>query len=164
MVQISLIPVTLNSVKQLMITLGYHLVEDDGRVFYWEKKGPFPRGLEDAARSWPAIVSKHYPLFAAEGQNALVYDRSDVTDLIVEITGTGRTNSARIGAILRTENSDTKAISFQLVDMQCGKCGEKSAISEWRQGADVLLERRIDAVLTCPKCGNSEDRILHHVG
>ncbi|MFA6265615.1 MAG: hypothetical protein WC670_07875 [Pseudolabrys sp.] len=147
-----------------MTSLGYHLVKDDGRVFYWEKKGPFPNGLEDAARSWPAIVSKHYPLFAAEGQETLVYDRSDVTDLIVEITGTGRANSARIGAILRTETGDTQSVPFQLVDMQCGKCGEKSAISEWRHGADVLPEKRIDAVLTCPKCGSSDDRILHHVG
>jgi hypothetical protein len=44
----------------------------------------------------------------AEGHDVRVYDRSDVTDLIVEITGTGRTNGVRVVALLRSETPGSR--------------------------------------------------------
>lgn len=153
MAQISLIPVTLRSVQHTMQQLGYVLAEDDGRAFYWEKKGTPIKGLEKAWESWPEVYTHHHPLFTAEGHDALVYDRSDITDLMVEITGTGRTESARIVAILRSETSDPDLPASQRINMKCGNCGEPSKVDRWKSSLTAMN-------LKCPSCGHEEIRSI----
>lgn len=153
MPQISLTPVTLRSVMHTMQQLGYALAANDGRAFYWEKKGKPAKGLEKAWKTWPQVVSKHHPFFTAEGHDALVYDRSDVTDLIVEITGTGRTNGARVVALLRSDTKDPDLPLAHVIATLCANCGKPSKVDRWKSSLTTVH-------LRCPYCGHEEARFV----
>ena len=138
----SLMPITLRSVKTLLGELGYSVVFDDGEDFVWKKTGPFPRGLEQIFDDWPNVVTHHYPAFKADGHDTLVYDRSDVTDLIVEITGKDRTEGVRVVALLRSN----AAIS-------CRKCGQPAQVQKY--DADL---QGVSVKCTSSTCGHEEYR------
>ena len=151
MAPISLIPVTLRSVKHFMAQLGYVLVADDGRVLIWKKDRKPPKGLEKLSKNWPPVVSKQYPSFTADGHDGLVYDRSDVTDLTVEITGTTRTDGVRVLAILRSESNDPDLPPAHIIGLTCGKCGKPSKVDHWKAGLRGIS-------LKCTHCGHEEVR------
>lgn len=154
---ISLTPVTLRSVMHTMQQLGYVLAANDGRAFYWEKKGKPAKGLEDLWKGWPKVVSKNHPFFKAEGHDALVFDRSDVTDMIVEITGTGRTNGARVVALLRSDTDDPDLPPAHVIAMLCAKCGKPSKIDRWKSSLSTVH-------LKCPHCEHEEARLVDRPG
>jgi hypothetical protein len=151
MAPISLIPVTLRSVKHFMAQLGYALEADDGRVLIWRKVSKPPKGLEKLGKNWPIVVSKQYPTFTADGHDGLVYDRSDVTDLTVEITGTTRTDGVRVLAILRSESADPDLPPAHVISLSCGKCGKPTKMDRWKNGLRGIS-------LKCPHCGHEEVR------
>jgi hypothetical protein len=153
MAVISLIPVTPRSVMHTLTQLGYVLVEDDGRNYYFRKTGAPPKGLEELWENWPAIVSTHHPLFVADGYDTLVYDRSDVTDLWVEITRTGRTEGARVVALLRSETKDPDLPLGQSIKLLCAACNKPSKVDTWRPTLTTVT-------LKCPHCGHEEARRL----
>jgi len=131
MVQISLIPVTCRSVHLTLRLLGYELIEDDGEVFIWKKVGPPPAGMEPLFKHWSPVVTHQLPLFTAEGHDLPVYDRSDVTDLWVTITGTDRTTGVRVVARLRSGAGDPDMPSAHVINVFCTKCGKPSKILKW---------------------------------
>lgn len=149
MAQISLIPVTLRSVQLTLGRLGYAIVIDDGHDFVWKKIGPAPSGLEQAYRNWPLVVTKQYPSFKAEGHDISVYDRSDVTDLIVNITGTDRTNGVRIAALLRSDSDDPELPPAHVIKSTCSKCGKPAKIERWETSMQ-------GATFKCTGCGHEE--------
>lgn len=151
MAPVALIPVTLRSVKHTLQQLGYVLVEDDGRILIWKKVGPVPSGLEEVAKAWPLVVSKQYPLFTAEGHDLRVYDRSDVTDLIVEITGRARTDGARIVAMLRSETLDPDLPAAHIINLLCKGCGARTRVDRYSSTLKEIFCK-------CPHCGHEETR------
>jgi len=142
MAPISLMPITLRSVKTLLAEWGYSLQFDDGEDFVWKRTGPYPPGLEGVSEAWPNVVTHHYPSFKADGHDTLVYDRSDVTDLIVEITGKDRTTGVRVVALLRSNAA-----------LACQKCGNPAQVKKY----DVDFQ---GAVVKCTsaECGHEEYR------
>jgi hypothetical protein len=138
----SLMPVTLRSVRSLLGELGYSLFFDDGEDFVWKKTGPPPPGLEQVFEDWPTVVTHHYPSFKAEGHDTLVYDRSDVTDLVVEITGKDRTTGVRVVALLRSNAA-----------LACQKCGHPAQVKKY----DSDLEG-VTVKCTSSDCGHEEYR------
>lgn len=153
MAPISLIPVTLRSVKHTMQQFGYLLLDDDGHVLIWKKGGPVPKGLEEISKSWPPVVSKQYPTFTAEGHDQPVYDRSDITDLIVEITGRGRTDGARAVAILRSETRDPDLPPAHIIGFVCKSCGHKTKVVSYAPDFKSVSCK-------CPHCDHEETKMV----
>jgi hypothetical protein len=138
----SLMPITLRSVKTLLGDLGYSIFLDDGEDFVWKKTGPCPAGLEQAFEAWPKVVTRHYPFFKADGHDTLVYDRSDVTDLIVEITGKDRTEGVRVVALLRSNAA-----------LACQRCGHPAQVKSYDADFQGVTVKCTDS-----ECGHEEFR------
>ena|SRR5579863_5367316 len=151
MVQISLIPVTLRSVHLTLRLLGYELIEDDGEIYIWKKVGPPPKGMESLFKQWQPVVTHQQPLFIAEGHDQKVYDRSDVTDLWVTITGTDRTTGVKVVARLRSNAGDPDMPPAHVIHSVCSKCGKSTKIQEWDSSLRGATYRCTNA-----GCGHTE--------
>lgn len=141
----TLFPITQKWVEFTLSKMGYSLVCAEGGVLQFEKDGT---ASNHVAPNGPPLITCQKPDFSAPHHDGPVFDRSDVIDLLIEITGESRTEAGfRLVAILRSGDTE-EATSGD----KCGTCRGTGVIPVLQAVQAGALKKTPPP---CPDCGGT---------